>query len=216
MKLEILIAALFATGASAANYGTDRFGYALGAFAAVGFVLLWFRISARRGRPVDSVTQGFSVLVTLLAGAAMTPLLACWDKLDWVPRPDPLLLEWRILAGCTVGLVAGVIIESGLYFVLSARGSAVERAVKHGQTFGKIAVDAGADKLRIPHPPTGTTSAPPNLLEGLTPMSDADKQALRDAIPPEVQLSPAARRMIYGRPGKRTSSTPPRDGPGPH
>lgn len=210
MKLELLIAALFATGASAANYGTDRFGYALGAFIAVGFVLLWFQISGRRGKPVDTVAQGFSVLVTLVMGAVLTPLLANWDKLAFIPRPDPLLLEWRILAGCVVGVVVGVIIESALYFVMAARSSAVDRAAKHGQAFGKAAVDAGADRLHIPHPPTDMTGG---TTEGLTPLSDEDKKTLREALPSNVQLSLAAQRMIYGRPGKRNSKPPHRDGP---
>ncbi len=193
MKLELLISALFATGASAATYGTDRFGYALGALVAVGFVLLWFRICAHRGKPVDPVVQAFSVLVTMLVGAVATPLLAGWDKLAWVPRPDPPILEWRVLVGWLVGLIGGVAVESGLYFLLSARQAAVARAEKQGQTFGKSAVDYGAEKLHIPSPPP--TDVPPAVF---TPV---DKQAIRDAIPPGTQLSlsPTARRILYGK-----------------
>lgn len=193
MKLELLIVALVGTGTSAATYGTDRFGYALGALVAVGFILLWFRICSHRGKPVDPVVQAFSVLVTMLVGAVATPLLAGWDKLAWVPRPDPLILEWRILAGWLVGLVGGVAVESVLYFILAARQAAVARAEKHGQTFGKSAVDYGAEKLHIPSLPP--TDAPPAMFTA------ADKQAIRDAIPPGTQLSlsPTARRIIYGK-----------------
>lgn len=193
MKLELLIVALVGAGTSAATYGTDRFGYALGALVAVGFILLWFRLCSRRGKPTDPVAQALSVFITLLMGAVLTPLLAGWDKLDWVPRPDPLIVEWRILAGWVIGLVVGVIVESAIYFVMSARTSAVSRAEKHGQAFGKTAVDFGAEKLHIPTPPP--TDVPPAMF---TP---ADKQAIRDAIPPGTQLSlsPTARRIIYGR-----------------
>lgn len=157
MKAEIAIYAVVSAGTLLLEDGPEKGTMIGGAVAA-----LYSFAESRRARAAQPAAAAAnwelcaSLIAIFFGSYILTPLLAGWSVLSWIPRPDPLTVRWYAFAGLFGGLVAAV----GMTFVVRFLASFQARGQRRADSAGRTIADALADRLHLPR----TDTARPGIL----------------------------------------------------
>jgi len=167
MRLEV--AAILLTAAGVHVFEMDK-GYLVGALLAMLVACGYYKRSGGRWRGHARV---WGLLINLVfifvSGAFLAPLLADMEVLRWIPRPEPLSFQWRVLSALVAGVVGGAMLEPFLSR-LSRRGAAGSREL----------ADTVADRLHLPKVPDS------DVLPDVSKMTAEQFEAFIESLPPEI------------------------------
>ncbi len=158
MKVELIIFFLASAAAFFMDGGPESGTLIGGAFAAL------YSFADHKRRKMTDHWELFASLIAIFFGSyIVTPLLAGWEYLNWIPRPVPPDTRWYAAMGALTGLISAV----GISLISRALRSYHARAGKRVDQIGRWAADASMDRLHVPDAPDST--ALPRELAAMTP-----------------------------------------------